>query len=130
MERTENILCEIKKSIHDKLQYGIRHSELQDIAGAIQDIEVIERFMCECKGKMEIDGEQGWIVKMLEDELEDAEMYCKKWMETGNEAYKTIAKDELRHAEYFAKTSKEKGVDKSIVEPLLAKRSTLAAKMG
>lgn len=39
----------------------------------------------------------------IRDELMGAEKYYKRWQETANLSYKQLAKDELRHADFFIK---------------------------
>lgn len=39
-----------------------------------------------------------WLEERLEDERRDSETYWRKYVETGDELYRTLSEEELRHA--------------------------------
>ena len=48
-------------------------------------------------------GTGGYVKDEIWEELEGAEKYFKRWQETQDENYKSMAKDELRHADFLLK---------------------------
>jgi rubrerythrin len=68
--------------------------------------------------KMMSSGKPENLLDYLADELRGAEMYHNRYIETNDSAYKQLAKDELRHADYFLKKARQTP-DDSGMQPLL-----------
>ena len=87
--------------------------------------------------KAESIGQMWMLVKMLhddddvEDELEGAETYMEKWLNTGDVAFRDMAKDELRHAGILIKKHYEWADDekKAVLEEHENKRQELMKRL-
>lgn len=72
----------------------------------------------------------GAVGNYANDELSDAERYLKLWRETKDDELKTIAQDELRHAEYWIRKAREgKLVPETELQDAITWHNALLAKM-
>jgi hypothetical protein len=96
-----------KQGIMARLESGsLAPGELYDIADWIDTLNIIEGFM----GKNDK-------LSNIKGEIAGAEKYYKLWRDTGDQAYKDMGLDEIRHAESLIKMLPE-GLPPKIAEDL------------
>jgi|GEM_PF-1577709 len=70
-----------------------------------------------------------WIINQISKELNDANTYYEKWLETKNKEYKKIASDELQHSEILVKIAREDGLPDAELQDLRTRHNILLAKL-
>ncbi|MCL2071563.1 MAG: hypothetical protein FWH07_04935 [Oscillospiraceae bacterium] len=71
--------------------------------------------------------EDGAIIAYINEELNDCEKYYNLWRENGDERFKDLSIDELRHSEVLIKMARESGVSEESVVELIRRHDVFLA---
>jgi len=78
---------------------------------------------------VDMGGKNEWIINQISEELNDANTYYEKWLETKNKEYKKIASDELQHSEILVKIAREDGLPDAELQDIRTRHNILLAKL-
>ena len=93
------------------------------------DNETAESGDYEVTGNESDTAEQQWILDTIKEELQDSEKYYNKFIETKNEEYKKISRDELKHSEILIKIARENNISDSELEDFLTQHNIMLARL-
>lgn len=137
MEHIKSTLSEARAMVDRVLAAGIAAGDIPELGEMIRGITAVESYVWPDKAAAThaddpAMDETTWLLRRIGSELQSAEIYCGKWLETKDATYKTIAREDLKHSEQLINLAQQKlskPEDKAKLQEAIKSHSVLLAKL-
>lgn len=137
MEHIKSTLSEARAMVDRVLVAGIAVRDIPELGEMIRGITAVESYVWPDKVAVthaddSAMDETTWLLRRIDSELQSTEIYCGKWLETKDVAYKTIAREDLKHSEQLINLAQQKlskPEDKAKLQEAIKSHSVLLAKL-